>query len=1487
MRIRRKRSKWSSARKYVRGAARIFRIELLEPRLTMSVDASPFAPTTFTTQANGLPILTSFPNAPAMIFLDYDGDASQDVSELNLDNTPGVFSPFEQQRIYEHWRGLSDLYSMFNVGVTTVQPDTATVPTEWIAITNDMLTKGGVNGVGTFPDDAPSGVSGADWWAEGYSHEISHGFGNWHQSTYDVLGNKTAEYGPPPIDDPLHAAIMGAGSGTVLKWVYGHSSLDGKTIQKDVDTISASLDAIDGTGDGFRPDDQLGTSTATATALTVVDSTTQAKIGIIERLTDQDWYSFASAGDTYNILVGRDNPSPVDAKISIYNSAGTLIASDDGDPLTAVTAGSANYRTMVNDSHVTMNLAAGTYYVKVESHGNYDDLGRYIVRVDRMMDGWESKEIGLVESPGFTKFEPATGTFSVGGSGRGISGTTSDGGDSAQFAYTKLTGDGDIIARVSSMETVTNVIRAGITMRESLATGSKTFAVFTTPSNGIYQLRRTSTDGDTTTQSTSNFSFSPRWLRIKRAGNSFTAYYGSDGVNWTQIGSTQTVAMGTEVYVGLVSTSENDLDRLTANFLSTATFSNVQVFSHADIGAVGVTGTTTYNSVTGTYTLTGNGLGWGNIASQQDASHVYWRHLAGDGSITAHVASISSSSATAGVMIRESLNVNSKYFATWVKPNQGVVSSLRSTTGGTSSESILTPTSYWLRIERSGNIFRSYSSTDGIQWTQIGIDQVVAMNANALIGLMVATGNTITINTSTFDNLTLTGGIDVSQALNNLAAPTNVAVSGVTSTSANLTWTNPNVPLPGDFNLDGTVDTSDYTIWRKTGGPQADYDSWRTNFGRIQSVVTGYSIERSINNVDFDTIGTTAADMLTFTDSTLSGAQKYYYRVRTADAVGASTPSIVVSATARPAAVTGLKVTSYSNNTLVIEWIDASGESSYKLQRSTNGTSGWTAIGSSSTGKNNVMYVDSGRSSATKYYYRVTTVDANGDSATSDIVSAYTRVNSTPVVTFSSPVGSAVTLSWSALSGMTSYAVYRGRGNGINEWDLLTPSNITTTSFTDTDVTPLSEYHYRIVGYNANGAASLAANVFGSSGPNHVVSSPWTSQDIGAVGGVGAADLTNGTFTLVGGGADIWGTSDAFRYAYVPMTGDGYIEARVASMKDPAVNYYSRAGFQIRESTAVGSKQVSLMLHTTDAGVRLQYRTSTNGGTAETLGPTDARAPYYLRLERSGNTFTAKVSPNGTTWTTVGSFDVTMGASVLIGMALTPRDNSYLYWATFDHVSSSVTGTSGAGTGSETQMASGESLPKLPESVFASGAIGAYGSSSALQALANSICQCCAFDCGIAPIGPPQEPFSSGLQTGVQFNSDTQARLVVMYPVSEFGNSIMSLVGALGSSFAPLGAFQNSAWNFSQAYGRARHDAFANLDAEHVTWQNGGWPAAMILRTSQHEACDDDSTPSENEIESAITHELIQLDTQSGVAGARISSELDDSLTVIAGKVRR
>jgi len=396
---------------------------------------------------------------------------------------------------------------------------------------------------------------------------------------------------------------------------------------------------------------------------------------------------------------------------------------------------------------------------------------------------------------------------------------------------------------------------------------------------------------------------------------------------------------------------------------------------------------------------------------------------------------------------------------------------------------------------------------------------------------------------------------------------------------------------------------------------------------------------------------------------------------------------------------------------------------------------------------------------------------------------------------------------------MTSYAVYRGRGNGANEWDLLTPTNITTTSFTDSNLDPLTEYHYRVIGFNANGAASQTAEVFGSSGPTTPVSSPWISQEIGAVGGTGAAGQSGGTFTLVGGGADIWGTSDAFHYVYTPMSGDGYIEARVASMKDPAVNYYSRAGIMIRDTntdgtTSVGSNQVSLMLHTTDGGIRMQYRTSTNGGTGETAPASlaSARAPYWLRLERTGNTIVGKVSTDHVNWTTVDTISVTMSSTVLIGMALTPRDNNYLHFASFDHVSSTVTGVASSGPELDSAPQQPQQQPPLtlPESVLAGGALG--GSSTALQAAAAYLCQCCLDDAGIELAGAacPDDHIPAILPDPPQFTELGESH----------ANSDSMLENAFVQPIASLTAFSPSIWNYVNEHHRAVEHAFDGLERQ-------------------------------------------------------------------------
>ena len=61
-------------------------------------------------------------------------------------------------------------------------------------------------------------------------------------------------------------------------------------------------------------------------------------------------------------------------------------------------------------------------------------------------------------------------------------------------------------------------------------------------------------------------------------------------------------------------------------------------------------------------------------------------------------------------------------------------------------------------------------------------------------------------------------------------------------------------------------------------------------------------------------------------------------------------------------------------------------------------------------------------------------------------------------------------------------------------------------------------------------------------------------------------------------------------------------------------------------------------------------------------------APYWVRLVRSGNTFTSYRSSDGVNWTTVGSVTITMSSNVYIGLLVCSHVNATLNTSTFDNV---------------------------------------------------------------------------------------------------------------------------------------------------------------------------------------------------------------------------
>jgi regulation of enolase protein 1 (concanavalin A-like superfamily) len=83
---------------------------------------------------------------------------------------------------------------------------------------------------------------------------------------------------------------------------------------------------------------------------------------------------------------------------------------------------------------------------------------------------------------------------------------------------------------------------------------------------------RTSTGASSSYQALGSVTL-PYWIKLARSGNVFTMYGSADGMKWVQLGTSQTVSMAQNVYVGLAVSSRS------TSALATATFDNVSITS--------------------------------------------------------------------------------------------------------------------------------------------------------------------------------------------------------------------------------------------------------------------------------------------------------------------------------------------------------------------------------------------------------------------------------------------------------------------------------------------------------------------------------------------------------------------------------------------------------------------------------------------------------------------------------------------------------------------------------------------------------------------------------------------------------------------------------------------------------------------------------------------------------------------------------------------
>jgi beta-glucanase (GH16 family)/regulation of enolase protein 1 (concanavalin A-like superfamily) len=409
--------------------------------------------------------------------------------------------------------------------------------------------------------------------------------------------------------------------------------------------------------------------------------------------------------------------------------------------------------------------------------------------------------------------------------------------DQFHFASQNFSGDFSITARVNTLLDTGDYAKAGIMIRDGTTASASYAFAFVTPNTGAaaqganFEYRNGT---GTSSQSAGSLHAvtAPQWIRLVRAGNSFTAYASPDGVTWTQIGSPQTIAMAASVRAGLAVSANNNAA------LNVAIFTHVGIlpagWSDVDINAPGAAGSASFDLSTGTWTVSGGGADIWNAADQ---FHFARQTLIGNGSVVARVTAVANTNAwaKAGVMLRSDDIPGSPFANVDATPGNGVTFQWRSSPGAAAASVTIAGLAapLWVKVARYGNTFTGYYSADGVTWTQIGTSKTIVMNSTALAGLAVCAHDNAALNGATFTNVAIRPAAVVGRWL----FYNNSAYDG-------------SDPAPGPAD-DGAIDPTKLPLLPGQPATPANYSGYSKGINGVMVDLTGVANRALLSAADF------------------------------------------------------------------------------------------------------------------------------------------------------------------------------------------------------------------------------------------------------------------------------------------------------------------------------------------------------------------------------------------------------------------------------------------------------------------------------------------------------------------------------------------------------------------------------------------------------------------------------------------------------------
>jgi len=248
--------------------------------------------------------------------------------------------------------------------------------------------------------------------------------------------------------------------------------------------------------------------------------------------------------------------------------------------------------------------------------------------------------------------------------------------------------------------------------------------------------------------------------RATSSGGPYTTIY-STASNTTPQYTDWTATNGTTWYYVVASINQAGTSGNSAQVSATPMAASTTLpagWTNQDIGTVSVAGSASYASAEkNTYLVSGEGSG---IGSNYDSYNYTSRKVTGDVLFTARIWNVTGTLAKTGIMIRESLDPDAKMLVMKLGDVGGREAGFgtRSTTGGYvrwlgGNDYTWLPA--WFRLQRSGNDFTAFESSDGLTWFNVGTS-TVTMDSTYYVGLAACSGSTTgAFDNTTFDNVTV------------------------------------------------------------------------------------------------------------------------------------------------------------------------------------------------------------------------------------------------------------------------------------------------------------------------------------------------------------------------------------------------------------------------------------------------------------------------------------------------------------------------------------------------------------------------------------------------------------------------------------------------------------------------------------------------------------------------------------------------------------